>query len=115
MRTFSASEIRVFVVGVIEEQLAMKGYPLEDVSDDFDLLTSGVIDSLSFLELTVALQEEFDVELDFDEIDPEQFSIIGPLCQYITCKKKEALTVANGQKPSYAKARPEYLSMRLGY
>jgi len=90
------SEIRAFVLGFMEERLVLKGYSSEDMTDDFDLLIRGVIDSLDFLELTVTLQEIFEVEIDFDEIDPEELSIVGPLCQYITRKKKERPITING-------------------
>lgn len=96
MSKFCWNAVRTFLVEFIDEQLTLKGYTAGDISDDFDLLTNGVIDSLSFLELTVALQEEFEVELDFDEIDPEQLSIVGPLCQYITYKKKGRPITING-------------------
>lgn len=85
-------EVRTFLVELIDEQLSLKGYSARNIPDDFDLLSNGVIDSLSFLELTVALQEEFEVEFDFDEIDPEELSHFGSLCQYTTRKRKENFT-----------------------
>ena len=89
-------EIRGFILGFMGERLALKGYSTKDMTDDFDMLIRGVIDSLDFLELTVTLQEIFEVEIDFDEIDPEELSIVGPLCQYITRKKKERPITING-------------------
>jgi len=39
-----------------------------------------------------ALQEEFEVELDFEEVDPEDLSIIGLLCKYIANKQEQITT-----------------------
>ncbi len=72
-----------------EEPLTLRDYSLEEIPDDFDLLTNGVIDSLGFLEMVSALQEKFDVEIDFEEIDPEKLSVIGPLCEYVASKQKQ--------------------------
>lgn len=95
MSEFSGIQVRGFLLRFLDEKLANKGYPSEEVKDDFDLLIRGVIDSLGFLEMLVALQEEFEVDLDFDEIDPEKLSIVGPLCQYIISKTQERTVTAN--------------------
>jgi acyl carrier protein len=75
--------VREFLIDFLEERLVLNGYRAVEVTDDFDLLVSGVIDSVAFLEMIVALQEQFDVEFDFGVVDPEQLSIIGPLCRYV--------------------------------
>ena len=72
--------------------MTLRGYSIQDIPDDFDLLTKGVIDSLGFLEMILALQEKFDVELDFEEINPEELSVVGPLCQYVASKQKHLTT-----------------------
>jgi acyl carrier protein len=54
-----------------------------DLTDDCDLLLSGVIDSLGLLDLVGAIGQHFGRELTFDEIDPEQMTIVGPLCRFV--------------------------------
>ena len=49
----------------------------EELPQDFDLLLSGVIDSLGLLNLYVALAERFDREIDFEALDPEQMTLFG--------------------------------------
>ncbi len=51
--------------------------------DDCDLLLSGYIDSLGLLELMTALQDHFGREIDFDELDAEQMTIVGPLKRFV--------------------------------
>ncbi len=92
MSQFSAVMVREFLLDFVEERLALRVYSAAQVNDDFDLLVSGAIDSLAFMEMIVALQEQFDVELDFDEVDPVQLTIIGPLCHYVCALKLKGLS-----------------------
>jgi acyl carrier protein len=55
----------------------------DGLPDDHDLLLSGVIDSLGLLQLMTALAEQFGPEMDFEALDPEQMTIVGPLCQFV--------------------------------
>ncbi len=89
MNEFPAEEVRTFLLEFFEESLTLRGYSVQDIPEDFDLLTEGIIDSLGFLEMVLAVQDKFDVEIDFEEIDPEKLSIVGPLCQYIIGKINE--------------------------
>ena len=51
--------------------------------DDCDLLLSGYVDSLGLLELMTAIQDHFGSEIDFDQLDAEQMTIVGPLRRFI--------------------------------
>jgi len=83
MSGITAGEIRSFLIDRYSNELSGLGLNPLNISDDFDLITEGVIDSLAFLDLVTAIEEEFQLEIDFDEIDAEEMTIIGPLCQYI--------------------------------
>jgi acyl carrier protein len=54
-----------------------------ELTDDFDLLTSGLIDSLGIVELIAALERELEITIDLSELDPEQLTTLGPLSRYI--------------------------------
>ena len=60
-----------------------KGLAAQDVPDDFDLLTEGVIDSLGIVQMIAALDAHFGVAIDLEELDPEQLTVIDPLCRYV--------------------------------
>jgi acyl carrier protein len=79
----AAGEVRAFILDRLQDQLEAKGLSLSSVPDDFDLLTEGVIDSMGIVELIVALEQQLGTCLDFEELDPENLTIIGPLCRYI--------------------------------
>jgi acyl carrier protein len=81
--TPSADAVREFVVGELAAPLRESGFDPHGVGADFDLLTSGVVDSLGMLELVVAVNERFDLDLDFEGLDPEQLTILGPLSEYV--------------------------------
>ena len=57
-----------------------------ELSDDCDLLLSGYVDSLGLLELMTAIQDHFGREIDFDELDAEQMTIVGPLKRFVAEK-----------------------------
>ena len=85
MSVVSTDNVRKFLTGFIRQRLVAQGHDLrEDPSDDFDLLLSGVIDSLGLLELVTAVNQHYGREIDFEGLDPEQMTVIGPLCRYIS-------------------------------
>lgn len=83
MNRITADGIRQFILSRLQDQLEAKGLTPSSVPDDFDLLTEGVIDSMRLVELVVLLEEQFGVHLDFDGLDPESLTIVGPLSKYI--------------------------------
>ena len=59
-----------------------------DLSDDFDFLLNGVIDSFGILEMISAIEEEFGIQLDLEALDAEKITIIGPLSCYVADSAK---------------------------
>jgi len=85
MNEASSEQIRTFLQQYILEKSRAggKGAPGE-LADDCDLLLSGMIDSLGLLDLMTAIQEHCQREIDFEALDPEQLTIVGPLCRYVS-------------------------------
>jgi len=79
-------DVRSFVLSRLTDPLAAKGLAPQDVPDDFDLLSEGVIDSLGIVELISAVLDEFRIEVDFDGLNAEELTIVGSLCGYIAQK-----------------------------
>lgn len=86
MSIITAKEVREFIVNFLKESIKERNFTEEDITDNFDLLTEGVIDSLGIIEIIQAIEENFGFEIDFEDLDAENFTIIGPLCQYIEQK-----------------------------
>lgn len=87
MNSVSVVDVRSFLVSYLSQKLKSQGRQLEnDITDDCDLLLSGIIDSLGILELTMELEKHFGLAIDFEEIDPEEMTIVGPFCQFVSEK-----------------------------
>ena len=58
------------------------------VTDSDNLLESGVIDSLGVLELVTFLQQEFSLQVDDDELKPENFQSIQSIAQFVEQRRQ---------------------------
>jgi acyl carrier protein len=81
--TVAEEEVRSFVLDRLGDELSAVGMSPQDVPDDFDLLTHGVIDSFGILEMIVAIQERFGLNGDFEDMPAEELTIIGPFSRYV--------------------------------
>ena len=53
-----------------------------EIKPDTDLLGSGVLDSLGFIDLVAFIEESTGIQLDLLEIDPDAFSRVQGLCKF---------------------------------
>jgi acyl carrier protein len=90
MTQLTAQDVRAFVVETLDEQLRAAGADPAAIPDDFDLHRENVIDSLGILELITALEERFGVEIDYEELDPEELTIVGPFSRYVAERSRQA-------------------------
>jgi acyl carrier protein len=86
MQERAAETVRDVILGHVDEQLAAKGLTPSDVPPSFDLLLEGVIDSFGIVELVMLLEQRFEFELDFDELDADDMTRVGPLSEYVERK-----------------------------
>ena len=85
MNSPTPDHVRIFVADFLNRKLKDCGQgPLNDLPDDYDVLLSGVLDSLSFVEMMMAAGEHFVGEIDFENLDPEKMTIVGPLCMFVS-------------------------------
>jgi acyl carrier protein len=54
-----------------------------NITDQDNLLESGIIDSLGVLEIVTFLQEEFSLAVEDDELTPENFQSIASIAQFV--------------------------------
>ena len=90
MRPVSADEVRTFMLDELVEPLSAKGLSPEVVPDDFDLVLEGVIDSLGIVETVAAVEERFGVDLDVEELDPDEVLVVGAFARYVEHKSAAA-------------------------
>jgi acyl carrier protein len=58
-----------------------------EVDEDYPLLAKHVIDSLGMLKLVSLIEEEFDVEIDDDDVVPDNWKTIRDIAALVESKK----------------------------
>ena len=74
-------QIRAFLIGKLSE---LAGGEASDVDEEENLVSQGLIDSLGFIELVTAIEKNYNVEIDFSELEPEEFMSVKGLVQQIS-------------------------------
>lgn len=64
--------------------VACKTLTLETIKFDEDLIDSGVLDSLSLIQLMVALEEEFDIRIEPEDMDFEDYRSVRSMTEMIS-------------------------------
>lgn len=72
-------KIRRFILKELKEKADDGGIAIEDINDKYDLIGSGLLDSFGFMGLLASIEQEFDIAVDFSELDPSEFSTLGGL------------------------------------
>lgn len=84
MNDLSSSDVREFILRHLTDELRLQGRALpDDLPDDYDLMLSGLIDSLGLLELMSSLAEFCGRDLDFEALDPDEMTVLGPLSRFV--------------------------------
>lgn len=85
MNGLTPADVRVFLKDYLDRKLTANGRTaVQDLPENCDLLLSGMIDSIGLLELVTALQSFAGREIDFEILDPEEMTIVGPLCRFVS-------------------------------
>lgn len=74
--------VRDFLVKRYAVSIEALGFDSAKVSDDFDFLVTGVIDSFGILEMISSIEDEFKVQLDMETLDAMEITILGPLSRF---------------------------------
>jgi len=88
MRHVSAAEVRAVILDHVAPYLEARGLKPEQVADDFDLLTEGIIDSMGILALIAMIESHFEIKVDMEDLDPEHLTVVGPLSRYFEQKSR---------------------------
>ena len=74
----TTAKIKQFIVDEF-----MPDVPVEDLDDDFDLLTGGVVDSQGLLKVGAWLEDEFDIGVDDSELGPDSFRTVAAIKAFV--------------------------------
>ncbi len=64
--------------------------------DDTQLLESGILDSLSLLQLVVFLEERFGITVGDTDLLPEHFASVQTICAYLRAREPRKEAAARG-------------------
>jgi acyl carrier protein len=81
--TRSADDVKMLILSCLERSKSPQGLVPDHLSDDFDLRTEGLVDSLGFVQLIVELEERLGFDIDLADLDPALLTVMGPLCRHI--------------------------------
>jgi acyl carrier protein len=71
-------EIRARIITALESRMKILGIKENELKDHFDLVGSGLVNSMEFVEMVGRVEDELNVELDFDSMmDDEEFTTLG--------------------------------------
>jgi len=71
------------LIDLIQPKLKELGLTARDIDTKESLLNQGILDSMSFLEFIVDIESIFNIEFDFSELDPSEFTSIECLAALI--------------------------------
>lgn len=71
------------LIELLQPKLEELGLSAGDIDTKESLLNQGILDSMSFLEFTVDIESTFNIEFDFSELDPSEFTSIDNLVKLI--------------------------------
>jgi len=59
----------------------------EKIENSIDLLNEIDIDSLQLINIILKIEDEWDIQIDFDEFDMNSLKSVDSLCEYIKSKR----------------------------
>jgi len=86
MGVVSAAEVKEFIASYLVESLRENDMSPDDFTDDLDLMKRGLIDSIDLINLVSAIEERFKITVDFEEMDTENLTVVGPFSSYIEAR-----------------------------
>jgi|TARA_Y100000310_G_C20544040_1_gene744729 acyl carrier protein len=80
-------KVKEFLLNKLNKSFEIKGLMLNNKMHNTNLFELGVLDSIDFLELIASLEIEFDIEINFSEIDPLVFGTLNGLAKIAASSK----------------------------
>jgi acyl carrier protein len=102
MSRIASTAVREFLLDRYGPRLAAKNASNDVIADDYDLLRQGIIDSLGILEMVGAVESEFGIELDLENLDAEDLTKIGPFCRYVEQLSQLSMNRSENSSPNGA-------------
>lgn len=69
---------------VIYKIFAENNIDINNVNGSVSLISNGIVDSMTFVNILLAIEEELNIEIDFENIDINSIVTIDSLCYVIS-------------------------------
>lgn len=84
------NDIRNSLFLILTPKLDRLGIKRDELGNHFDLVKSGLVNSLEFVDMVATLEKEFHCEVDFEKgLEAGDLTTIGGLIKYIREEKNE--------------------------
>lgn len=81
-------EIRTYMIEYMKDRLETGEIEKLSHNADFDLVGSGVISSLEFIELISGIEQKFNMVIDFEEHDPSVYTTFSGLANLASMSRR---------------------------
>jgi len=92
----STEDVRTFVLQYLAKRSTNGNLDGMKIDDSFDFMEVGIIDSLGVIEMIAAMEQHFKITVDFEQMDPEEFTILAPFSHYVV---ESAVDNAGSDRP----------------
>ena len=79
MKKYTFEDIREIVLGIIEPKIVKAGLDKKNISNETDLLMTGILDSFDFIDTICAVEESTGLTVDFSNVDSKSFTTLKGL------------------------------------
>ena len=76
----SENDIRKIIYKIFEQN----DISLQNINENTSLISNGIVDSMTFVNILLAIEEELNIEIDFGNIDINSIVTINSLCDTVS-------------------------------
>lgn len=73
------TNLRELLLTLLQPAIQQSGINAEQIDDGFNLVESGLLDSIAFLNLITTIEHQIGVELALFDVDPQKLTSLGGL------------------------------------
>ena len=77
MSSYTYDEFREIIVNFIEPKLINFNFDKNQLSNEIDLLKSGILDSFDFIDLVMHIEEKTEISIDLSQLNSETFTSLN--------------------------------------
>ena len=74
------NDIRKIIYKIFEQN----DISLQNINEDISLISSGIVDSMTYVNILLAIEEELNIEIDFENIYINSIVTINSLCDAVS-------------------------------